>query len=67
MEAFAAETVSLIKDQERRCSIADAGREHVRRNYSWPRVAEVFFETYRSTFAAPSSTEFGDRIGQPHA
>ena len=48
-EPFAAETVSLLNDARRRNAIAEAGREHVSRHFSWPRVSDAFLEICRHT------------------
>jgi glycosyltransferase involved in cell wall biosynthesis len=41
-DAFASETVALLKDTNHAAAIAQEARQHVATNYSWARVAEIF-------------------------
>lgn len=53
-EAFAAATVSLLRDDGRRRVMATAARRHVEHNFSWSRVADVFLDICRRTSVGPS-------------
>jgi glycosyltransferase involved in cell wall biosynthesis len=54
-EALAADVVALLRDARQREALAAAGREYVKRHFSWQRAAEAVESVLGQALAAPSA------------